>query len=86
MRAGVEHLPHVRGLHFVDNNDSLRHLGRAHHPVAVRGIVEGPPLPAFHPTQARLAQCDSVAASTSWPYVRISAPGAVTFVKRQGAP
>ncbi len=40
----------------------------------------------FHPTQARLAQCDSVAASTGWPYVRISASGAVTFVKRQGSP
>ncbi|WPB72631.1 hypothetical protein KYC5002_26620 [Archangium violaceum] len=46
----------MRGLHFVDNNDSLRHLGRAHHPVTVRGIVEGQHLPAFHLVQASAAR------------------------------
>jgi hypothetical protein len=38
------------------------------------------------PNETRLQSCDRFALSSGWPYVRISASGAVTFVKRQGYP
>lgn len=40
----------------------------------------------FYPHESRLATCDRFASSDGWPYVRISATGAVTFVRRQGYP
>ncbi|WP_163997712.1 hypothetical protein [Pyxidicoccus caerfyrddinensis] len=40
----------------------------------------------FYPPETRLQSCDRFALSSGWPYVRISASGAVTFVKRQGYP
>lgn len=40
----------------------------------------------FYPNETRLQSCDRFALSDGWPYVRISASGAVTFVKRQGSP
>jgi hypothetical protein len=40
----------------------------------------------FYPHETRLQSCDRFALSSGWPYVRISASGAVTFVKRQGYP
>ena len=46
----------MRGLLFVQDNHALRHLGRAHYPVAVRGIVEGQHLPTFHLVQASAAR------------------------------
>jgi|GEM_PF-6564224 len=49
------HLPHLPGLHLVKNHQALRHLGRAYHPVAVRGNVERQHLPAFHLVQAPAA-------------------------------
>ncbi|QSQ20779.1 hypothetical protein JY651_36950 [Pyxidicoccus parkwayensis] len=40
----------------------------------------------FYPNETRLQSCDRFAAADGWPYVRISASGVVTFVKRQGSP
>ncbi|MCY1017447.1 hypothetical protein [Pyxidicoccus sp. MSG2] len=40
----------------------------------------------FYPNETRLQSCDRFALSDGWPYVRISASGALTFVKRQGYP
>ncbi|MFP2903901.1 hypothetical protein ACLESD_02270 [Pyxidicoccus sp. 3LFB2] len=40
----------------------------------------------FNPGESRLVTCDREATRTGWPYVRISASGAVTLVWRQGSP
>ncbi|WP_164017849.1 hypothetical protein [Pyxidicoccus trucidator] len=40
----------------------------------------------YNPSESRLMSCDRAATLDGWPYVRISASGAVTFVKRQGSP
>jgi hypothetical protein len=40
----------------------------------------------FYPHETALQSCDRIANSAGWPYVRISATGAVTLVRRQGSP
>jgi hypothetical protein len=40
----------------------------------------------YYPSESRLESCDRFASMNGYPYVRISASGVVSFVRRQGAP
>lgn len=40
----------------------------------------------YYPSESPLTTCDRFANTNNWPYVRVSATGVVTFVRRQGYP